>query len=366
MPAKRNNPTIPNWTHDQLDSSSPPEVEAAYFDSVLNAWVLSKHADILAAFRASTLAPTSPHDKNTSDDSLRSKIRKETMEALSPAQLRAWRENITSEVQALAGTLPTAEPVDLMNDYARPLCLSLAAMVTGISREDGTRLYEKAQRVSAAAAEPYDPALRAGAKAANAELRSCFHAGPETLRDSGFVALSQTLPCLLGNAWFALVQHPHQWSLLHQQPGLTEQAIDELLRYAGLARTLTRTATADINLNGSSIRRGEQIILRIIAGNRDPERFSYPHQVDVTRGDAGHFTLGAGPHSCVAAGLIRMAAITMTRPLLQSFAPPIPARPVDWQGGTGFRFPGALWVCLHPSNVEAATIVHEGISVVAP
>ena len=366
MPAKRNNPTIPNWTHDQLDSSSPPEVEAAYFDSVLNAWVLSKHADILAAFRASSLAPTSSHDKSPSDDSLRSKIRTETIEALSPAQLRAWREKLTPEVHALAGTLPTAEPVDLMNDYARPLCLSLAAMVTGISREDGARLYEKAQRVSAAAAEPYDPALRAGAKAANADLRGCFHSGPETLRDSGFVALSQTLPCLLGNTWFALIQDPRQWSLLHQQPGLTEQAIDELLRYAGLARTLTRTATADINLNGSSIRRGEQIILRLIAGNRDPERFSHPHQVDVTRGDAGHFTLGAGPHSCVAAGLIRMAAITITRPLLQRFAPPTLARPVEWQGGSGFRFPRSLWVCLHPGNVEAATIVHEGISALAP
>jgi cytochrome P450 len=350
MPAKRDNPTIPSWTHDQLDSSSPPEVEAAYFDSVLNAWVLSKHADILAAFRASGLAPAGPHDKN---DTLRSKIRTETIAALSPAQLRAWREKLTPEVQLLAGSLPTAEPVDLMDAYARPLCLSLAAMVTGISREHSTRLYEKAQRVSAAAAEPYDPALRAGAKAANVDLRSCFHSGPETLRDSGFVALSQTLPCLLGNAWYALLQHPHQWSLLHQQPGLTEQAIDELLRYAGLARTLTRTATADINLNGASIRKGEQIILRIIAGNRDPERFSHPHQVDVTRADARHFTLGAGPHSCVAAGLIRMASTTITRPLLQRFAPPTPARAIDWQGGSGFRFPRSLWVDLHPSKVEA-------------
>jgi cytochrome P450 len=367
MSAKRNNPEIPSWTHDQLDSPSPPEVEPAYFDSVLNAWVLSKHADILAAFRASTLAPTSTHDKNTSGDNLRSKIRAETIEALNPAQLRAWREKITPEVQALAGTLPIVEPVDLMDGYARPLCLSLAAIVTGISREHGTHLYEKARHVSAAAAEPYDPALRAGAKAANAELRSCFHSGPETLRDSGFVALSQTLPCLMGNAWFALLQHPHQWSLLHQQPALTEQAIDELLRYAGLARTLTRTATEDINLNGSSIRRGEQIILRIIAGNRDPERFSHPHQVDVTRGDAGHFTLGAGPHSCVAAGLIRMAATTITRPLLQRFTPPTPARPVEWQGGSGFRFPRSLWVCLQPGNVmAAATIVRERISAVEP
>jgi hypothetical protein len=114
MPAKRNNPTIPSWTHDQLDSSSPPEVEPAYFDSVLKAWVLSKHADILAAFRASSLAPTGPHDKN---DTLRSRIRTETIEALSPAHLRAWREKITPEVRLLAGTLPTAEPVDLMDEY---------------------------------------------------------------------------------------------------------------------------------------------------------------------------------------------------------------------------------------------------------
>ena len=366
MPAKRNNPTIPSWTHDQLESSSPPEVEPAYFDSVLNAWVLSKHADILAAFRASSLAPTSPHDKNTSGNSLRAKIRTETIEALSPAQLRAWREKIAPEAQLLADALPTVEPVDLMNDYARSLCLSLAVTVTGISREEGTRLDEKAQRVSAAAAEPYDPVLRAAAKAANADLRSCFHTGPETLRDSGFVALSQTLPCLLGNAWFALLQHPYQWNLLHQQPGLTEQAIDELLRYAGLARTLTRTATADINLNGASIRTGEQIILRIIAANRDPERFSHPHQVDVTRGDGGHFTLGAGPHSCVAAGLIRMVAATITRPLVQRFAPPTLARPVEWQGGSGFRSPRSLWVSFSLNNVhgQATEAVH-GTSVLS-
>src|ERR1700722_13044769 len=142
MAAKRNNPTIPSWTHDQLDSSSPPEVEPAYFDSVLNAWVLSKHADILAAFRASSLAPAGPHDNN---DSLRAKIRTETIEALSPSQLRAWREKITPEAHMLAGTLSTVEPVNLMDAYARPLCLSLAATVTGISREDSARLNEKAQ-----------------------------------------------------------------------------------------------------------------------------------------------------------------------------------------------------------------------------
>jgi cytochrome P450 len=322
-------------------------MEAPYFDDQLRAWVLSSHADILAAFRASSLWPSGPNERDAGEPSAdieRLKMRWETIEALSPAQLRTWRERIIPEVDGLVNKLPAGEPVDLMDGYARPLCLSLAAMVTGISRDAAEGLREMARWVSASAAEPYDPAVRLGAKAANAELRGCFHSGPEALRDSGFVALSQTLPCLLGNAWFALLQHPQEWSLLHQQPELTEQAIEELLRYAGLARILFRTVTADLDLNGFSIRKGERIILRIVAANRDPERFPDPHRVDITRRDGGHFTLGAGPHSCVAAGLIRMVATTLTHPLLQRFRSASLALPVHWQGGSGFRSPSSLWV----------------------
>jgi cytochrome P450 len=347
MSATRDNPFVPAWSEDQLDSPYPPEMEDPYFDEHLSAWVLSRHADILAAFRASNLWPASPNERDAGEPSAdigRLKMRWETIEALSPAQLRAWRERIIPEVDGLVNRLPAGDPVDLMDGYARPLCLSLAAMVTGIPRGAAEGLREMARWVSASAAEPYDPAVRLGAKAANAELRGCFHSGPEALRDSGFVALSQTLPCLLGNAWFALIEHPQQWSLLHQQPELTEQAIEELLRYAGLARTLFRRATADLDLNGLSIRKGERIILRIVAANRDPERFPDPHRVDITRRDGGHFTLGAGPHSCVGAGLIRMVATTLTDPLLQRFRSASLALPIRWQGGSGFRSPSGLWV----------------------
>jgi cytochrome P450 len=349
MPARLDNPSIPAWSGDQLDSPCPPELEDPYFDDHLRAWVLSRHVDILAAFRTSSLSPSGPNDQNgvePSGESERAKMRWETMEALSPDQLRAWRARITPEAVALIEGLPSEEPVDLMNSYARPLCLSLAAMITGISLGAAKGLCEMARRVSASAAEPYDSAVRASAKAANAALRGCFHSGPEALRDSGFVALSQTLPCLLGNAWFALMQFPQEWSLLHQQPDLTEQAVEELLRYAGLARTLFRTATADVDLNGFFIPKGERVILRILAASRDPERFVDPDRVDVTRRDGGHFTLGAGSHACVAAGLIRMVAATMTHPLVQRFASANLALPVDWQGGSGFRSPSSLWVHL--------------------
>jgi cytochrome P450 len=353
MHATRDEPSIPSWSHDQVGSPFAPELEAPYFDDILGAWVLSRHADVLAAFRASSLSPASPDSKKVSepsDEIARFNMRAETMEALSPVQLRAWREQMAREALASADGLPFEEAVDLMDRYARPLCLALAALVTDIPRDVAERLNEKAQTVSAAAAEPCDAVLRTNAKSASGELRGYFHSGPESLRESGFVALSQTMPCILGNAWFALIQHPKQWHLLHQHPELMEQAVEELLRYAGLVRTLSRTATEDLDLNGTSIRRGERIILRIVAANRDPERLSKPNQLDFTRRDGGHLALGAGPHSCVGASLIRMAAITITNPLLQRFVSANSAGPVDWQGGSGFRSPKSLWVRLNGGN----------------
>lgn len=349
MCARREEPTKPAWSSDQLDSPSPPEIEAPHFDDLLRAWVLSGHSDVLAAFRSSSLSPIGPNSKATSEpgnESSHLKMREETREALSPAQLRSWRECLTPLVYTLADSLPADQSVDLVAKYARPSCLALAAMVTGIDPHDAGRLEKIAEPISAFAAEPYDQVLRSCSKTAKVELRSSFQPGPEFLRDSGFVALAHTMPRLLANAWFALLQHPQQWSILHREPGLTEQAIEELLRYAGLPRILFRRANKDIDLNGFHIRKGERIILRIIAANRDPDRFSNPDRVDVTRGGAGQLTLGAGPHSCVGASLIRMAAVTISRPLLEQFARVNLVESVEWQGGTGFRSPASLVVSL--------------------
>jgi hypothetical protein len=361
MHARREDISVPAWSSDLPGSPSPPEIEAAYFDDDLDAWVLSRHADVLAAFHSSSLVPAGPHSKNTSDlqpynDSKRAALRAETLAALSPEKLRMWREQLAPKVDALVADLPAGQPVDLMKAFARPLCLSLAAMVIDIPMHQAEALQATAQPASASAAEPYDPALRMRAKAANAELQRCLHSGPETLRDAGFVALSRTMPCLLGNAWHALMQYPRQWGLLHRQPGLTEQAVEELMRYAGLSRILFRRATEDVELDGVRIRKGDRLVLRIIAANHDPDRFSHPQEVEILRSDAGQLTLGTGKHSCAGAGLIRMAAVTITQPLLQRFASAYLDQPVSWQGGAGFRFPSSLWTRLSPGESKVGHV----------
>jgi cytochrome P450 len=345
----RDEPSTPAWTTDRLDSSSPPQIEPPYFDEALGAWVLSRHADILAAFRAPGLAPAGPHAwKNSKPccESSRLKMRESTLQALAPSEMDAWHNLVAQAAADQVEALPIEQPVDVIAGFARPLCLLLAATVTGIDPQLAIRLDHPARQVSAAAADPYDPLLTQEAKSANAELKSHFTSGPETLRDSGFVALSQTLPCILGNAWFALLHHPSQWRVLHQQPELMDQAMDELLRYAGLIRILFRMATEDVTLNGSLIRKGERVILRIMAANRDPERFIHANQLDILRRGAAHLTLGAGPHSCAGSRLIRMGAVAITLPLLKRFAGAELDRPVVWKGGAVFLSPASLWLQL--------------------
>ncbi len=349
MPARRDDVSIPAWSRDQLGSVHPPELEPPYFDTELEAWVLSRHADVLAAFHASSLVPKSTDANNfseSSDDSAWLRMRAETSNALSTARLRPWRESLTDDACSCADTLPDRQPVDLIAAYARPLCHRFAATVTGVSPDDAENLEDLARVISAATSAPENQSLVDAAKSATAKLRTYFPSGPEPMRDSGFVALSQTLPCILGNSWYALAQWPNQWSLLHGHPQLIDQAIEELLRYAGPVRILSRTATTDIYLNDTLILRGDRILLRIFAANHDPERFDRATEFSCTRHDTGHFTFGAGAHACVAANLIRMAVKTMTVPLLQRFVRANPVRDVDWQGGSIYRFPASLWVSL--------------------
>jgi len=347
MPRLREDVFVPAWSSDELDSPVSPQIEPAYFDTDLDAWVLSRYEDVLTAFRSSSLTIDSRQPRTEEDEKATERMRAETAKALSPVQLRAWLEVITPLIQVSAQELPEGRPVDLIDAYLRPNCLDLASLVTGVDPKDAARLHALAQPVSAAAAEPSDPALRTEAKSVMSQLQGCFHSKTETLRESGFVALSYTLPCMLANACYALVQNPRQWTLLHREPDLTEQAVEELMRYAGLSRLLRRQATEDLVLGNVSIRKGDRLILRIVAANHDPERFARPDELDVCRRGAGHLTLGAGIHACVGASLLRMASVAMVRPLVASFSSAVLTGPITWQGGSGFRSPKHLTALLH-------------------
>jgi cytochrome P450 len=350
MPASTAIPSQALWGEDRPDSLIPPVAEPPYFDTTLDAWIFSRYADIVAALRSPSLIPasaTKTKAQEQQDEEQHQKTRTEALAALSASSLRLWKQQLARHSHQLVQSLPVDRPVDLIGEYARPLCLSLASTITGIQHSDPRKLCEHARAVSAFAADPYNSALKTPAKSASAELHPFFPSGPETLRSSGFVALTQTMPALLGNTWFALLQHPEEWRSLHLNPEWMEQAIEELMRYSGFTRILARMAIADTSINGTTIQKDQRIVLRLIAANRDPESFSRPNDIDLNRRGAAHLSFGTGPHACVAAGLLRMIAVTISAPLLSHFATAQLARNVEWKGGATFLTPKFLWVHLY-------------------
>jgi cytochrome P450 len=94
---------------------------------------------------------------------------------------------------------------------------------------------------------------------------------------------------------------------LKNDPSLIRSAIEELLRYDGPVETSTeRFAREDVAIGGTVISKGEMVLVVIAAANRDPERFSDPDELDITRTDNRHLAFGKGIHHCLGAPLARM------------------------------------------------------------
>jgi cytochrome P450 len=325
----------------------PARPQAPYFDSTLRAWVLSRYDDVLAAFyepRLRLVGSDGEGDSEVENNSAQSPQRAETLAALTASRLAHWHAQIQHLASEMVAALPADRPVDVIDEYARPLCLKLAVMVTGADPEEAERLSALAYQISieSAALAARDSDFKSKVAAVSAELERALVNKGMPMAGPAFVALSQTLPCFLANAWLALLEHPAELRRLRDQPEVMPKAIEELLRYAGLVRILFRKATENANVGNVDVARGDRLALLVAVANRDPAKFEEPDRVDIRRHAVAQFSLGAGPHSCVGASLIRLAAAAATAAFASRFAAAKLCGPIEWRGGLESRWPASL------------------------
>ena len=129
----------------------------------------------------------------------------------------------------------------------------------------------------------------------------------------------ETTANLLGNGLLSLLDNPEQLQLLVSNPGLADQATEELLRFDSPVQRVRRTARADIELDGTRISEGQQIMAFIGSANRDESRFRDADRLDITRSDGGHVSFGHGVHFCLGAGLSRIEAPIALQALFDRF-----------------------------------------------
>jgi cytochrome P450 len=88
-------------------------------------------------------------------------------------------------------------------------------------------------------------------------------------------------------------------------PSLVPGAVEELLRVFAPQQCLARTATADTEVGGVKIRKGEKVMMLWAAGNFDESKFECPFEVNIDRPADRHLTFGIGAHTCAGLHLAR-------------------------------------------------------------
>ena len=82
--------------------------------------------------------------------------------------------------------------------------------------------------------------------------------------------------------------------------------VEEVVRMEGPVQGLSRWTTRDVEVSGVTIPKDSMVCVRFGAGNRDPEQFDCPHDLDLERKNAGsHLGFSSGTHHCLGAPLAR-------------------------------------------------------------
>jgi len=107
-------------------------------------------------------------------------------------------------------------------------------------------------------------------------------------------------------ALWALAERPDEFRRLKADLSLIPGHVEESIRWVTPVKHFMRSATADAELAGKKIAKGDWLFLSYPSGNRDEAAFEAPFRYDITRSGAKHVAFGYGAHVCLGQHLARM------------------------------------------------------------
>jgi cytochrome P450 len=149
------------------------------------------------------------------------------------------------------------------------------------------------------------------------------------------VAGSETTANSMALGLFELLRHPEQLARFRDDPAIRPNAVYEIVRYQMPGRFLNRYAKVDATVAGVQIHKGQLLLCSIPSAQRDPEAIPAPDRFDIGRKHVDQTAFGIGRHFCLGAQLARLeleislGAILETLPGLRLGCAPedVPFRP---------------------------------------
>ncbi len=321
-------------------------------------WILTRHADVLAALRDPRLSSNPRHVDPArrpqsggnllamADDTIslmltadapdHTRLRRLANKAFTPRAVESLRPRVVELVDGLLDAVDGGGEFDFMNAVAEPLPVMVICELLGVPADD----WDQFKPWSSAIARVLDPnpdeAVLGQAIPAVMGFVQYFGALIEERRADPrndllsaliaaeaegdkltpgelfamvillFIAGHETTTNLLGNGTLALLRNPDQFKALIDDPSLSAPGTDELLRYDSPVQITARTAIEDVDLNGIHLAKGDGVMCGLAAANRDPRFVDEPERLLLHRGTPTHVAFGNGMHHCLGAPLARL------------------------------------------------------------
>ena len=284
-------------------------------------------------------------------------------QAFTQRMIEGMRDQIQVVVDELLDAAAAKGSMNLIEDYAMPLPLTMIGRILGVPAADNAKFHHWT-KVVVTIGTNRDPAsvgpdvmsmvqyLREQIAARRAQPQAdlitglvAAQEGDDRLSDDEIVSMiflllsagHETTLNLIGSGTLALLDHPDQWTRLRDEPEVTKPAIEELLRYVCPAEMATERFTREeVTIAGVTIPQGELVIAVIASANRDPAMFDQPDTLDVARANNKHLAFGQGIHYCLGAPLARLEGQIALPALARRFPHlrlSIPPEQVRWRGG---------------------------------
>jgi cytochrome P450 len=264
--------------------------------------------------------------------------------AFTPRLVEQMRERMQTLADELLERVARRTEMDLINDYALPLPMTIITEILGVPTEDRHKFHKWSKAVVSLSSpnvtvKVIPPVwmfiryLRRFFKVRRADpqddlasaLIQAEEAGDKLSEDELLamvflllIAGHETTVNLISSGVLALLEHPDQMEKLRRDPTMIKSAVEELLRYTSpVFMSTERYAREDVTLHGVTIPRGEMTFGVIGSANRDETVFQNPDQLDITREPNKHLSFGQGIHFCLGAPLARMEAQIAINTLLR-------------------------------------------------
>ncbi|HEX8902195.1 cytochrome P450 [Vitreimonas sp.] len=117
-------------------------------------------------------------------------------------------------------------------------------------------------------------------------------------------------------AMWALAENPAQFKKVKENPSLIPSMVEESIRWETPVKHFMRTATADAEVAGQKIAKGDWLMLCYPSGNRDEAVFDDPYTFNPERTPNKHVSFGYGAHICIGQHLARMEMRVLWEELL--------------------------------------------------